>query len=165
MARASSPCREGEKKGIRCMVDDHREESPLVLYVSPTGRDTWSGALAEPNSAGTDGPLQSIDRARVVVRERKQIGALVAPATVFLLIAHNHIHDLFYSGISCGWVWGYAESVSHDNRIEYNHIHDIGQRLLSDMGGIYTLGVQPGTVLRGNLIYNVEKHNYGGWAI
>jgi parallel beta-helix repeat protein len=81
------------------------------------------------------------------------------------VFAHNHIHDLFYTGISCGWVWGYADNVSMNNRIEKNHIHDIGQGLLSDMGGVYTLGVQPGTVVRGNLIHDVEKRNYGGWAI
>jgi hypothetical protein len=80
-------------------------------------------------------------------------------------ISHNHIHDLFYTGISCGWVWGYAENVSKNNRIEKNHIHDLGHSLLSDMGGIYTLGVQPGTVLRGNLIHDIEKANYGGWCI
>ncbi len=79
--------------------------------------------------------------------------------------SHNHIHDLYYTGISCGWVWGYAASVSHSNRIEKNHIHDIGQGLLSDMGGVYTLGVQPGTLIRGNLIHDVEKCNYGGWAV
>lgn len=79
--------------------------------------------------------------------------------------SHNHIHDFFYSGISCGWVWGYAENVSRDNRIEHNHIHSLGHGVLSDMGGIYTLGVQPGTVLRGNLIHDVRRHNYGGWAI
>ncbi|MDW8352174.1 MAG: right-handed parallel beta-helix repeat-containing protein [Anaerolineae bacterium] len=80
-------------------------------------------------------------------------------------IAHNHIHDFYYSGISCGWVWGYRESVSRDNRLEKNHIHDLGKGWLSDMGGIYTLGVQPGTTIRGNLIHDVEKANYGGWAI
>ncbi len=80
-------------------------------------------------------------------------------------ISHNHIHDLYYTGISCGWVWGFAASVSCNNRIEKNHIHHLGKRLLSDMGGIYTLGVQPGTVLRGNLIHDIEKWNYGGWAI
>ena len=79
-------------------------------------------------------------------------------------LSHNHIYDLYYTGISCGWVWGYADSVSKNNRIEKNHIHDLGHGLLSDMGGIYTLGVQPGTVLRGNLIHDVEKANYGGWA-
>jgi len=81
------------------------------------------------------------------------------------VLAHNHVHDLYYTGISCGWVWGYAENVSKNNRIEKNHIHDLGHGLLSDMGGIYTLGVQPGTVLVGNLIHDVEKANYGGWAI
>lgn len=80
-------------------------------------------------------------------------------------ICHNHIYDLFYSGISCGWVWGYTDNVSHDNLIEKNHIHHLGQGLLSDMGGIYMLGVQPGTVLRGNLIYDVVKAHYGAWCI
>ncbi|MBA2124611.1 hypothetical protein B9J78_06755 [bacterium Unc6] len=80
-------------------------------------------------------------------------------------ICHNHIHDLFYSGISCGWEWGYQENVSRDNLIAFNHIHDIGHKLLSDMGGIYTLGVQSGTVLRNNLIYNVSSAHYGGWCI
>jgi hypothetical protein len=80
-------------------------------------------------------------------------------------ICHNHIYDLFYSGVSCGWSWGYAPTVNYDNRIEKNHIHDLGQGLLSDMGGIYMLGVQPGTVLRGNLIHDIIKAHYGAWCI
>ena len=80
-------------------------------------------------------------------------------------ISHNHIHHLHYTGISCGWVWGYDENNLGNNRIENNHIHHIGTGILSDMGGIYLLGVQPGTVVRGNVIHNIEKANYGGWAI
>jgi hypothetical protein len=57
------------------------------------------------------------------------------------------------------------ENVARDNLIEKNHIYDIGQGMLSDMGGIYTLGVQPGTVLRGNLIHDVTRTHYGGWCI
>lgn len=80
-------------------------------------------------------------------------------------IAHNHIHDMYYSGISVGWTWGYADLCSHNNRIEKNHIHHLGKQLLSDMGGVYLLGVQPGTVVSGNLIHDITKSEYGGWGI
>jgi hypothetical protein len=80
-------------------------------------------------------------------------------------ISHNHIHDFFYSSISSGWVWGYRDSISHNNHIEKNHLHDLGHGWLSDMGGVYTLSVQPGTTIRGNVIHDIERANYGGWAM
>ena len=42
------------------------------LYVSTDGDDTWSGALPEANAAGTDGPLATLDGARLRMREQKQ---------------------------------------------------------------------------------------------
>ncbi len=80
-------------------------------------------------------------------------------------VAHNHIHHGWYTGISIGWEWGYQRSISWHNKVEYNHIHDIGQGLLSDMGAIYTLGVSPGTVIHNNLIHDVNANHYGGWGI
>ncbi len=80
-------------------------------------------------------------------------------------IAHNHIHDFRYTGISVGWTWGYGDTLTRNNIIEANHVHDIGQGWLSDMGGIYTLGVQPGTVIRRNVFHDITAHNYGGWGI
>jgi parallel beta-helix repeat protein len=80
-------------------------------------------------------------------------------------ISHNHIHDTYYTGISNGWSWGYAETPTRNNIIEYNLIHDIGRGMLSDMGGNYNLGVQPGSVIRNNVIYDVTSYGYGGWGI
>lgn len=41
------------------------------FYVSPNGNDNWSGTLAEPNAAGTDGPFLTLVRAQKAVRELK----------------------------------------------------------------------------------------------
>lgn len=77
----------------------------------------------------------------------------------------NEISYLDYSGISVGWVWGYRHNLAHGNLIRNNHIHHIGMGNLSDMGGIYLLGKQRGTVVSGNHIHDVICKHYGGWGI
>ncbi len=42
------------------------------FYVSPFGKDTWSGTLAAPNQQGNDGPFASIKRAKMAVRALKK---------------------------------------------------------------------------------------------
>jgi hypothetical protein len=41
---------------------------PLVLHVAPDGDDRWTGRLAAPNPARSDGPLASLEAARDAVR-------------------------------------------------------------------------------------------------
>jgi hypothetical protein len=81
-------------------------------------------------------------------------------------ILRNEIHRMRYTGISCGWTWGYQDTRTVGNRIEANHIHHINHdRLLSDNGGIYTLGRHPGSTICGNHIHDISCYGYGGWGI
>ncbi len=81
------------------------------------------------------------------------------------VIAHNLIHDTYYTAISIGWTWGYGLSGAHGNLVEHNHAWNIGRGLLSDMGGVYTLGRQDGTVIRNNVFRDIQSHDYGGWGL
>jgi hypothetical protein len=69
-------------------------------------------------------------------------------------IVHNEITDVPYTGISMGWGWdGYTSTPARDNSIRNNVIHDF-MNVLKDGGGIYTLSLQPDSIIDGNYIYN-----------
>jgi hypothetical protein len=74
-------------------------------------------------------------------------------------IAHNEVSQLPYTGISVGWGWTKTTNCLRDNFIHANHVHHIGQRL-TDLGGIYTLSSQPGTVVSENSIHDIHPSPY-----
>lgn|GEM_PF-2218741 len=80
-----------------------------------------------------------------------------------LLIDHNTIYDIPYSGISVGWGWGEADYLADydtdaigNNTIQYNRIYDY-MKVMFDGGGIYTLGQQNGSKIQYN--YMSAQHN------
>lgn len=51
--------------------EEAKTDQPADFYVSLSGNDVWSGTLAEPNEAKTDGPFATLERAKKAVREGK----------------------------------------------------------------------------------------------
>jgi len=109
---------------------------------------------------------------------------VIAGYTNATQIVHNEICNVAYSGISVGWGWGYWDEGSDDrlfykplahyprfhkptvagnNRIQYNHVHHVMQKL-HDGGGIYTLSMQPGSVIQGNLVHDNGGMNGEGYC-
>jgi glycosyl hydrolase family 141/parallel beta helix pectate lyase-like protein len=70
-----------------------------------------------------------------------------------ILIEHNTICHLPYTGISVGWGWSEDATICKGNKVRYNHIFAIMKRLI-DGGAIYTLSLQPGTEIIGNHIHD-----------
>ncbi len=81
------------------------------------------------------------------------------------VISHNEISDGHYSAISIGWTWGYSFSPATDNEISYNHVHDIGDKMMSDMGGVYYLGDATGSSIHHNIIHDVSSPFDNAWGI
>ncbi len=80
--------------------------------------------------------------------------AIWAPFNRGLKIVDNHIHDCPYTGISLGWMWNPTPTPARENLIQGNRIEFVMQ-VLSDGGGIYTLGNQPDSLITGNVITDV----------
>ncbi len=75
-------------------------------------------------------------------------------------VSHNEMVGSWQWAVSAGWNWGYARSRAHDNRIEYNHAHSI-RTLLGSHSTIYTLGIQPGTIIRRNVVHDCAGYGIG----
>ena len=74
-------------------------------------------------------------------------------------IEHNEVSDCSYTGISVGWGWTKMTNAMRDNFIHANHVHHVGMRM-NDLAGIYTLSVQPGTVISENSVSDITPSRY-----
>jgi parallel beta-helix repeat protein len=134
--------------------------------------DLGAGGVRIGEPAKRSDPFEQNHSHLITDNHIHHLGLVYPPAVgVFILqsgtnvVAHNEIDHLYYTAISVGWNWGYQETPCCANVIEFNHLHHIGQGMLSDMGAFYSLGIQKGTVVRNNLVHDVESFTYGGWGL
>ncbi|MBD3344052.1 MAG: hypothetical protein GF401_03210 [Chitinivibrionales bacterium] len=73
------------------------------------------------------------------------------------VISNNTIAHFPYTGVSIGFKWNADPTSMESCFVEYNHIHHC-MEYLGDGAGIYALGTQPGSVLRGNVIHDIPRH-------
>ncbi len=90
---------------------------------------------------------------------------VLAGRTYGAKILHNEIAHFDYTAISVGWDWNNKVVMAHDNEVAFNHCWDLGRRVLSDMGMVYTLGKQPGTTIHDNHLHGIDVWEYGGKGI
>jgi hypothetical protein len=137
---------------------DHCDDNQII---GNTIEDTGGNGLMLGTGSKSPGPVatgQLVVNNRIRRPGQRFYGAIGIWAGIVkdTRILHNEIVHTPYTGVSLGWQWNPQPTPAARNRVSYNHIHHVMQRL-SDGGGIYTLGWQPDSAMRGNHIHHVPE--------
>ncbi|NLX13170.1 MAG: right-handed parallel beta-helix repeat-containing protein [Phycisphaerales bacterium] len=156
-------CRDNHVVG--CEVADIGGNGIMVGW---RGKGVGMEGIGNPNlSADWHKPEIEAPRGNVIMNNYVHRCGAINHGTVGIFVAfsadtritHNLVTDLPYTGISAGFRWNQTPTSQRTCLIERNHVFDVMQ-MLADGGAIYTLGLQPGTVLRGNLLHTVHRSAY-----
>jgi hypothetical protein len=125
-------------------------------------RDLGAGAVRIGGPFPTNDPAEESGRAIVTDNRIHDCAKVYLGAPAVWIgqssgnrVAHNEITGWCEWAISVGWSWDYSPNNARDNIVEYNHCHHIGGSVLGTHAVLYFLGVQPGTVVRNNLVHEV----------
>jgi len=120
-----------------------------------------STSLWNQNLTIEDNLIQSVGRIH------PDAAAIVVSESPHNLIDHNTIQDTYFTPIELDGTPDYGASLEWSEIVSDNRIDDVGQGVLSDLGGVYVSGLSPDTFIRGNVISNVtaDPLGYGGWGV
>ena len=85
-----------------------------------------------------------------------------------VLVEHNEISDFYNVGIEIGFGFGYTCNFAHNDVVQFNYIHNLGQGITSDFGAVYFLsGVNTGNKALNNRVHDMDQDpvGYGGWGL
>lgn len=153
----------GLKEGTRenvifgCDIYDISGNGIMVgQRMTPANGEVWFNVdWEDPNYA----PYNNVITSNTIVKAAQVMHSCVGVFDAYsngTSITHNLIKDLPYIGISVGFNWGYKPTSQKNTTVSYNEICN-NMQLMFDGGGIYTLGLQPGTVISNNYIHDVQN--------
>jgi len=85
-----------------------------------------------------------------------------------ILVEHNEVSDFYQNAVAVGFNWNYACNFAHDDIVQFNHLHNLGQGVTSDFGGVYYLsGLNTGNEILNNKVHDInhDPAGYGGWGL
>jgi hypothetical protein len=83
----------------------------------------------------------------------------------YIDIEHNEVSTLNYTGISVGFGWTKAVNAMTNNKINYNHVHDISL-VLADGSAIYTLSNQgPASEMQYNYTHDYQQTQWADYQM
>ena len=85
-----------------------------------------------------------------------------------ILVEHNDVSDFYNNGVAVGFNWNYACNLAHDDIVQFNHLHNLGQGVTSDLAGVYYLsGLSTGNQVLNNKVHDInhDPAGYGGFGL
>ena len=147
-----------------------REGTTDVSFMNSLVTDTGGGGVW---IGAWNTPIPIIANSNKIISNEISYGGNVFPSATGIcinrafdiVIADNVIHHHRYDGMSIGSQMNYSTSYTAKILILRNYIYAIGQHILCDQGGIHLVGVQPGTLIHGNVIKNIFTYAEYMWGI
>ena len=142
-----------------CAFTDVAGNGILAGSVSPRAYETHIPYVPQDEREICNGQQISNNQITDITNEDWGCVAICAGYVSNINIEHNEINEVSYMGISLGWGWNQTFNRMHNNRVFANHIWHYAKHMY-DVAGIYTLGVQPKTVISENYVHDIYHPGY-----
>ena len=143
----------------RCLLTDIAGNGILVGSFSPSAHETHKPY--DPYDSRIICAHQTIRNCTVTDVTNEDWGCVGIGAGYVrdILIEHNEIYEVSYTGISLGWGWTQTVGCMRNNEVHANLIHHYAKHMY-DTAGIYTLGSQPKSYITENVVHSIYSPGY-----